>query len=284
LGSNTIGLLIAGLDPFYLPLIRGVEEVADEHGMLVVIADTQDSPERAAATIRRLIARGVDGLIAVSLGDLDRGDLAEWVRRPVPPIVYVDQPGPIEHAFVFDAQNGGRLATEHLLEHGHERIGMVTAPVEWANVAPLHEGYVQALAGRGIDVSRERIAQVPAFSLEAGRSGLARLLDLPDPPTAVFAASSSLALGTLDEARRRGVRIPEDLALVGYTDIETATLVEPPLTMVSVPAREIGVRAADALRRLIGGEAVAPDPIVLDVELVVRSSCGSHEPIRSTSR
>jgi DNA-binding LacI/PurR family transcriptional regulator len=92
----------------------------------------------------------------------------------------------------------------------------------------------------------------------------------------VFAAGAVFALGAVDEARREGVRVPGDLAIVGYTDIEAASLVEPPLTMVSVPAREIGARAAAALVRLIRGERVTPKVVVMDVDLVVRASRGAH--------
>lgn len=273
LGSNAVGVLIGGLDPFYLPLVRGVEEVAAEEGMLVLVADNQDSPDRAAATIRRLAARGVDGLIAVSVGGLDGVGAGQ---RAGPPIVYVDQPDRAGHVLVFDAERGGYLATKHLADHGHERIGLVSAPLTWANVGPLREGYVRALVEAGLEPSDDRIAQVLTFTLDSGRSGLGRLLEGPDPPTAVFAAGAQLALGTIDEARRRGVRVPEDLAVVGYTDLEAAELVQPPLTMVSVPAREIGLQAMRTLRRLIAGERVRPRRVVLDVELVVRSSCGPH--------
>ncbi len=275
LGSNVVGVLIAGLNPFYLPLLGGVEEVAGQEGMLVLVADAQGSPGRAAAIIRRLVARGVDGLIAVSEGGLDDAGFAGRARA-IPPIVYVDQPARKGHSLVFDAERGGYLATKHLLEHEHERVGMVTAPLKWANVAPLHEGYARALQEKGLEGSRNRIVEVPGFSLEAGRRGLDRLLEHPDPPTAVFAAGAVLALGVIDEARAQDVRVPDDLAVVGYTDIEAASLVQPPLTMVSVPAREIGVQAMATLGRLISGQRVGRGRVVLDVELVVRSSCGRH--------
>lgn len=275
LGSNAIGVLIAGLDPFYLPLLRGIEEVADDHGMLVLVADTQDSSERATAVIRRLVARGVDGLIVVSVGELDRpsGD-----RGPFPPAVYVDQPAADGYGVVFNAEHGGYLATAHLLDHGHERVGLVTVPVGWPNVAPLAEGYRRAHAERGLASSPDLMVEVSGFTVDAGREGLARLRELADPPGAVFAIGAVLAFGVLDGARRAGVRVPGDLAVAGYTDVGLAALVEPPLTMVSVPAHESGRRAATTLVRLIRGERVRSRVEVLDVDLVVRSSCGDHGP------
>lgn len=118
--------------------------------------------------------------------------------------------------------------------------------------------------------------EVAAFDLDAGRVGLDRLLEHVHRPTGVFVAGANLALGVIDQARRHGVRVPDDLAIVGYGDMDTVRLVEPPPTMVSLPAREIGLRAMTTLQRLINGVEVTPERVVLDVELTVRASCGSH--------
>lgn len=279
LGSHAVGVLIAGLDPFYLPLLAGIEEVAAHYGLLVLLVDTHDSTDRAAAMIRRLIARGVDGLIAVSVGGIDRADDAvpdRHARRGLPPIVYVDQPERPGHSFVFDAERGGYLATRHLLDHGHERVAMLTAPLDLANMGVLHSGYRQALSSAGKTASEPVVIEVAGFDLDSGRTGLDLLLESSDRPTAVFAAGANLALGAIDQARRHGVRVPDDLAVVGYGDMETARLVEPPLTMVILPAREIGLRAMTTLQRLIGGVDVTPERVVLEVELTVRASCGPH--------
>src|SRR6185312_3436151 len=184
LGTDTVAVVIAGLHPFYLPLLRGVEEVAGEQGSLVLIADSHDSEVLASSVIRRLIARGVDGIVAVSVGGLEHGDAVLGAER-LPPIVYIDQPGRTGHSVVFDGRGGGHLATRHLLEHGHERIGIVTPPLSWPNVSEIYEGYVAAFDG-GLDDS-SLLSEVSEFSVEAGRLGLAQLLELPEPPTAVFA-------------------------------------------------------------------------------------------------
>jgi DNA-binding LacI/PurR family transcriptional regulator len=274
LGLNTVAVLIGGLDPFYLALLRGIEKVAAEQGTLVLITDTHDSPPLAEAMIRRLIARGVDGIIAVSVGAIAAGERSD--RRGhdrVPPIVCVDQPDQTGHVLLFDGHRAGYPPTRHLREHGHERIGIVTAPLSWPNVKEVYEGYVQALEdAEGPDL----VSEVGEFTVEAGRAGLARLLDAPDPPSAVFAAGEALALGVLHEARSRRMDVPGDLAIAGYTDSPAAEVVEPPLTMVSVPAEEIGVRAMRALSDLITGKTPRPRRTVLGVELVLRASCGSH--------
>jgi DNA-binding LacI/PurR family transcriptional regulator len=283
LASNTVGVLIGGLDPFYLPLLRGIEDVAEEQGTLVLIADTRNSPILAGMMIRRLIARGVDGIIAVSIGGLDDSGATSDRAGVVPPIVYVDQPDRKGYVIVFDGENASYLATRHLRDHGHERIGLVTAPLAWPNAAELHEGYVRALEESGGRFSQTLVSEVEAFTLEAGRSGAARLLDSSEAPSAVFATGEVLALGVLQEARERGMAVPGDLAIAGYTDSGFAGIADPQLTMVSVPAREAGLHAMRTLHALIAGRQPRRRRIVLDVELVVRASCGSHnERIRTS--
>ena len=114
------------------------------------------------------------------------------------------------------------------------------------------------------------------FTLDAGRLGLAQLLALSEPPTAVYAIDEVLALGALQEARSRGVEVPGEIALAGYADSPVSMLVEPALTTVSVPSREIGMRAMRTLNTLMSGRRPRPRRVVLDVELVIRDSCGSH--------
>lgn len=274
LGVDTVGVVIAGLNPFYLPLLRGIEEVAAAQGTLVLIADSHDSEALAASMIRRLIARGVDGIVAVSVGGLEGGEAVAAANR-LPPIVCVDQPRRKGHVLLFDGRRAGYLATRHLTDHGHDRIGIVTPPLSWPNVREVYSGYVDALDGRSHGDSLR--SDVGEFSIDAGRLGLAQLLERPDAPTAVFALDEVLALGVLREARARGIDVPAELALVGYGDSVVSTLVEPALTMVSVPARDIGVRAMRTLQTLIDGRKLSHRRTVLDVELVVRDSCGVHE-------
>ena len=274
-GANTIAVLIAGLDPFYLPMLRGIEDVAGERGALVLIADSRDSSSLATAMIRRLNARGVDGIIAVSVGPVPEPVPDKGVAR-LPPIVHVDQPQRRGYSVVIDGAGAGYAATRHLIDHGHVRIGLVTAPVYWPNVAEVHSGYVKALQEAGLGPSTDLVSEVPEFSVEAGRAAMARLLDRPDPPAAVFAADAGLALGALYEARLRGLRVPDDVAIVGYTDSPLSTLVDPPLTMVDVPAREIGTRAMRTLADLIDGKSPRRRRTVIPTELIVRGSCGPH--------
>jgi LacI family transcriptional regulator len=280
LGANTIAVLIAGFDPFYLPLLRGIEDVAAEQGMLVIVGDARDSSAIADSMIRRLVARGVDGIIAASVGGLEGGRVPTGRDADGhPPIVYVDQPGRGGHVLLVDGHGTGYTATRHLLEHGHERVGIVTAPLSWPNARAIYEGYVDAMEEASAPVPDALVSEVGDFSIEAGRAGLARLLDAPDPPSAVFAAGEVLALGALREARARHIQVPIELAIAGcfdHADSPVAALADPPLTMVAAPAREIGVRAMRTLLDLINGRNPRPRRVTFEVGLVVRESCGSH--------
>jgi DNA-binding LacI/PurR family transcriptional regulator len=278
LGVNTVAVLVAGLNPFYLPLLRAIEDVAAEHGTLVLIVDARDSPPLAGALLRRLIPRGVDGIIAVSVGGLEEmeGDSRDNDDGRLPPIVYVDQPDRKGHVLLFDGHAAGYAATRHLREHGHERVGIITAPRSWPTVSEVYRGYVDALENTGRPPDPDLVAEVDTFTIETGRLGLAHLLERRDPPSAVFAAGEVFALGALQEAQARQLNVPAELALCGYTDSPTTALVHPPLTMVSVPAREIGSRAMQTLAKLIQGKKLRPRRTTLPVELILRDSCGHH--------
>jgi LacI family repressor for deo operon, udp, cdd, tsx, nupC, and nupG len=277
LGVNTVAVLIGGLDPFYLALLRGIEDVAAEQGTLVLMADTRDSSPLAESMLRRLIARGVDGIIAVSVGGLDNElKSGETGHDRLPPIVYVDQPDRKGHVLLFDGHAAGYTATHHLRDHGHERVGVITAPRSWPNVYEVYKGYIDALRDTDRRLDPNLVAEVDAFTIETGRAGLAQLLEQPHPPSAVFAAGEVLALGALQEAQARHLKVPGQLALCGYTDSPTATLVQPPLTMVSVPAQEIGIRAMQTLANLIQGKTLRPRRSTFPVQLILRDSCGHH--------
>lgn len=273
--SNTVAVLIAGLEPFYLPMVRAIEEVATARGTLVLLADTRDSSTLATAIIRRLVARGVDGIIAVSAGGLEEKATPTPRRQPVslPPIVHVDQPGRKGYSVVFNGDQAGYLATRHLAEHGHRAIGLVSAPLSWPNAGEIHGGYLRAVAETA---GQPLVSEVEAFTAEAGQRAVARLLDAATPPTAVFAAAEVLTMGVLRESRARGLDVPSELAVIGYTDSAAAALIEPPLTMVSVPAQRAGMQAMRTLQALIAGAKPSPQRIVLDTELVLRASCGCH--------
>lgn len=263
-GSDTIGVVLAGLDPFYLPVLGGIVESAHRAGAVALMATAENHPDRAALAVRQMTARGVRGFIILSAG-------IEPVPLEVLSVVSFDRPGSPGHGIDLDAEAAGRMLGEHLAGHGHRRVGLVTPPVDWPNIAGLPVGL---RAGLGGESGALVVAEVAGFSAEHGRAGLTGLLAAPEPPTAVVGAGALLCLGVLEEAASRGRRVPADLAVAGYADVDLARSVTPPLTMVGFPVREAGEQAAEMLLGLLEGKRVRPRRIRLAPELRVRASCG----------
>ncbi len=276
LPSFTIGVLIPGFNPFYVPFLRGVQEAARDARQLLFICEFHDNPVLARRYISQLSAKRVDGLILTSPRTLVAERRVAGGAEPegMPPVVYVDEPDAPDYAVLLDSEGAGYRATIHLLEHGHSRIGVITGPLSWRNLRECYLGYQRALSSAGLVVDSELVVEVPAFTTNWGYRAGGQLLDRADPPSAIFGAADILAIGAMQAIQARGQTIPDDVAVVGYNDIELAALVHPPLTTVSAPAYEMGVQAMTMLRRLHSGRAVKPKRLTLDTELVIRRSCG----------
>lgn len=269
--SFSVGVIIPAFVPFYGQMLRGIEAAAAEKSTMVMVANAHEDPNTALEYLDRFVAKGVDGIIvAAALIPPD---------APLPPpgrpsLVYVDSPGAPGPSIEFALQKSQRLATGHLIEHGHDRIGYITPPTEIPNVTKKWEGHVEALTTEGIAVDEELVFVTPDFDMEAGREGADHLLSLRKPPSAIAAASDSLALGAYHEITSRDLRIPDDIALVGNDGSELGAIIRPALTTVTIPAQEAGQKAFETLGARV--EGVHPPKLVLDVDLTVRDSCGEH--------
>lgn len=273
--SHTVGVILPSFsNPFYQSVLEGIEEVADETGMLVLVASTHEDPLAHARSYTRLAAKGVDGILIVS-------HAADWLERDAQglpenqlPLVSLDCPGDPGDKVELDLWRAGYLAAGHLIEHGHRRIGLVTYASRVDNVAPVEDGFTQALHEAGMEFREEWIARVGGFDILAGELGARRLLERGDRPSAVFAITDLIAAGVLRIAKSLGVAVPDDLAVIGFNDIPLAGLLDPPLTTVRAPAAELGRQGMRLLQRRISGGQGQPERIMLPVTLVVRSSCG----------
>jgi LacI family transcriptional regulator len=272
--SGLIDLVINEVDsPWSAEVIGGVQQLAAEHRTGVVVTAVHG---RAADTLRwldNLTQRGSDGVILVVT------ELARAQRRQVEelriPIVVVDpvgNPDPAIPSVGATNWHGGIAATQHLLELGHRRIGILTGPDDMLCSRARRDGYRAALeqAGITIDTALERAGD---FHHGTGFSGTAELLALPDPPTAIFACSDLQALGAYEAIRRAGLQVGRDVSVVGFDDLPSADWAAPPLTTVRQPLSEMaGVAARIVLQ---GAETVLPggtQRLELATELVVRES------------
>jgi DNA-binding LacI/PurR family transcriptional regulator len=266
-----VGVLVPGLNPFYTPFLRGIEETARAGPWLVLVCYTHDEPQLARRYLDQLVARQVDGLIVAAGLPATEGE-----SKNLPPVVHVDKPKVRGNVILLDSERAGFLATRHLLEHGHRRIGLVTGALTWSNVRECYAGYKRALRSAGLEVQTDYVVEAPDFALEAGHAAAQPLLQLSDPPTAIFGAADVLAIGAMQAIEERGLRVPEDVAVVGYNNIDLAALVKPALTTVHAPSYDMGVAAMTMLLDLLAGRSVKQPRVKLPTRLIVRRSCGCH--------
>jgi LacI family transcriptional regulator len=278
--SRVIGLLVQGLETAYTgELVRGIdlELEAAQYDLMLYTTHRRAKESAYVTTITRGMA---DGLLLI-LPRNPEAYLQSLLRRRFP-YVLIDHQGIGEGGAAVGATNraGGYTATRYLIELGHRRIGFITGAMDVGCAVDRLEGYRAALAEFGIPADPALVA-AGNFARETGFAGARTLLDLPDPPTAIFASNDEMAFGVIDAARDRGLRIPGDLSIVGFDDIPPAASVYPALTTVRQPLEQMGRVATQMLLRLISDEQIRPERAELPTELIVRESC---RPLGDSSR
>lgn len=253
----------------------GVEALQDrlgERGYTLLLSNSQYDPEKELRQIKALLEHGVDGLVLV--GDSFAPDALPLIRRRGIPFVttYVCTSRHGIPAIGIDNRQATEEMTRYLLGLGHREFAVIsnTALPNDRSKARL-EGMLAALAERGMGLASSRIIEVTQPLIANGRRAFATLIAADRALTAILCTTDTLAVGALAEARRRGIRVPQDMSVVGFDDIEIASEVDPPLTTVNVPAEEIGRIAADHLVRAIEGESI-PMTTKIDALLAVRDS------------
>jgi LacI family transcriptional regulator len=272
--TGTLGMIVPFFtSPSAVERVRGVLAAVDSTPFELIVCNVADAAQRDAYLGARAPLDRTDGLLIVSLAPSD--EEADALRRAGVPVVLVDAHHPNLPRLVTDDVRGGTLATRHLLELGHERIAFVGDATEpdlgFVSSARRFTGYCEALRAAGVPVRRALRREGPHGRLVAHR--LTReLLSLRDPPTAIFAASDTQALGVLEAARYEGVDVPGDLSVVGFDDVEVAAYVG--LTTVRQPLEESGRRGVERLVDAIRGRDRGPLEQELELELVVRRTTG----------
>ena len=258
-------------NPFFAALFRGIEDGATPRGYQVLLCNTDGIPERQRAHLQSLTARRVDGVILASTFLKDPA--VRWLRHQRTPYVLVNRFSDegLDPFVGSDDVTGARLATQHLIGLGHVRIGHLAGQPTVSTGVLRRRGYHAALAEAGVPADPELLVE-SGFVEEGGIRGMERLLALKNPPTAIFAVTDMTAVGAYGAARRRGLRIPEDLAIVGYNDIPLAGRLIPGLTTVHVPIHEFGSVAARMLLEQIETGHVTPKQVVYAPQLGVRGS------------
>ncbi|MEV0600852.1 LacI family DNA-binding transcriptional regulator [Streptomyces sp. NPDC050315] len=298
--THTLGAIVADIqNPFFAGVTRGITDAARAAGYQVLLANTDEDVAAERAAVKMLRDKHVDGLIVAPAATTETGHLAA-AHAAGCPVVLLDRqaPGLPADSVTVDNHGAAQDAVRRLLTAGHRRIALVsllgTAPVGGAGAAsgaapsadpgaspdPVStgleriEGYRAALRGAGL-TDTDTYLRTGTFHREDPADLTADLLSLPEPPTAVFATDSMIALGVLSAARDHGLRVPEHLSVVTFDDTDWARAVRPRISVVAQPVQELGARAVHSLITRIEGTATAPEHIVLDTEFIDRESIAS---------
>jgi LacI family transcriptional regulator len=258
-------------NPFFGALFRGIEDGAAPRGYQVLLCNTDGSPDRQRAHLHSLIARRVDGVILASTFLKDPA--VRWLRHQRVPYVLVNRFSEegLDPFVGSDDVTGARLATEHLIGLGHIRIGHLAGQSTVSTGVLRRRGFQMAMTEAGLSTAPELQVE-SGFIEEGGIRGMEKLLALREPPTAVVAVTDAVAIGAYGVVVRSGLRIPDDVAIVGYNDIPLAGRLIPGLTTVHVPIHEFGSAAARLLLEQIDNGQAAPRRVVYTPQLVVRGS------------
>jgi LacI family transcriptional regulator len=273
--TGLVGVTVPRIHRAYFSLIvAGVAEALYEHDMRIVLCPTLHEHAREVSLLERLMHGTTDGGLLV-LPEESSSELRTLMNHGyrfvvVDPRKRIDERVPTVSAA---HSSGADQATRHLLDLGHRRIGAITGPRGTMATAERQRGYHAALAAAGVLPDPELVIE-SNFDIEGGREAASTLLDLADPPTAIFAFNDPLAIGAMQAALARNLRVPQDLSVVGFDDTAEAELVTPALTTVRQPLAEMGRMAVSLLTRLLENHRFEALHVELATELIVRASSG----------
>jgi DNA-binding LacI/PurR family transcriptional regulator len=267
----TIGIVVTTIaDPFIAELVSGIEETANDHGYSVFLANSNADPERELRVVHSFHERRVDGILVTAsrVGALYLPRLTE-LKAPIV-LINNQHPGEFAHSVVIDNVTASRAATEHLIGLGHKRIAYIGDRFGFQSDTERFTGYRQALELSDLAFSPELVVHGDG-NAESGGPAMETLLKLSAPPTAVFCYNDMTALGALRVIRARGLSVPADISLVGFDDLFIASYLQPLLTTVRQPRRQMGQMAMEMLLKLFAGEQCNAS-IKVSGELIVRES------------
>jgi LacI family transcriptional regulator len=272
--TNTVGFVVPDVSsPFYAAALKGAQAALHESGYRVLLMDCEQSAEREVEALHTLLAHRVDGLLVSTVG-LERSRFERVLRGRVPCVFFdssIDGVG--EGSVILDNDRGIAILVDHLVEHGHRRIGLLCGSLSETSGHERRDAFRAAMKRHAPQATTAGVAG-SVWSQEDGRESTHKLLDRRSPPTAIVASSVELALGALLAARERGLRIPEDLALATFDDAYFAELLDPPLTAVAYDPAAVGQAAAAALVEAMGEDEPERRDLSIPVRLIARRSCG----------
>lgn len=277
--TNAVGLVVphSGQHVFghlyFMEVLSGVIEVVNKADMTLVLSTASSEDEEGEAYLKILQSQQVDGIVLASAALYDAN--ITRLKQSGRPFVFIGRYplDPALPAIGIDDTGGARQAVRHLIGHGHHRIAHISGPLQHLSAIDRYNGYQAELQAAGIQPVQDYLFEGD-YTEEAGRAGMLALLNLAEPPTALFAANDEAAVGAMAVLRQAGISPGRDFPVVGFDDVLLARHVSPALTTVWQPMRQLGVGAAQLLLDLIQGRNSARPQTELDTELVIRQSCG----------
>jgi DNA-binding LacI/PurR family transcriptional regulator len=270
--SRMLGLIVSDItNPFFPELIRSFEAFATQHQYDLILTSTDYQTSRMTGCLRRMLERKVDG-VAIMTSEMDAGLIKELSRRGVP-LVFMDvgQVGPRMSHVLIDYAHGVRQTVDHVTELGHTRIAFISGPLELQSARTRRQAFLEGMRSHGLNPD-QRLVREGTHTAEGGQHAMEGLLRLAKRPTAVVCSNDWTAIGALHAIDAAGLRVPDDLSLVGFDDIPLVSYTTPPLTSVRMSAGDVGATAFEALFRLIGGERLEGEVYQVPTKLIVRAS------------
>ncbi len=273
--TELIGLLIPDLqNPFYSDIARGVEDVAYENDHALIVCNSDEDPEKETVYLQTMRSEDVDGVILPPSGTGTEG-IRQLLAAGIQVVCVDRRPPPgVDLDMVLAANEvGARAATTHLLDLGHTRIGGIVGRSALSTSRERLAGFESVFREQGLRFD-ESLVQFGDSRIDSGRELALELLKLPNPPSALFTMNNMMTLGALQAIRSLRLRIPQDVALIGFDDLPWATAFEPPISVVSQPSYEMGRRAASLLLARVDDPARVVRTETLECQLVIRGSTG----------
>ena len=277
LETKTVLVVVPDItNTFFSKILRGIEQVAIENDYEVLLGDTGNSVEREKGYLDILRQKKADGMIMLT-ARLE-SHLLEEISHEFPVVLACEYlEGSDIPTVSIDNISSARKATEYLISLGHKRIGFLSGPMDVILSRDRLKGFKQGMMQHDIAIEPNLI-QEGDFSFESGFNLMTKLLALTEPPTAVFASSDEMAIGAIKAIKAKGLKVPDDISIVGFDDIKFASIFEPALTTVSQPMFEIGQKAMELLIKLMNGSEIERRQYILEDQLVIRDSCSKKLP------
>lgn len=278
--SRLLGLIVSDItNPFFPELVHQFEALTQQRQYDLILTSTDYETQRMTVCLRRMLERKVDG-VALMTSEMDEGLIEELSRRGVP-LVFMDvgQVGPRMSHVAMDYANGIRQAVDHVVGLGHRRIAFISGPLDLHSARVRRDAFVEGLRQHGIAPDKKLIRE-GTHTADGGQHAMESLLRARHRPTAVVCSNDWTAIGALHAIDAAGLRVPEDVSLVGFDDTPIASYSRPPLTTVRMSAADIGATACRALFDLIDDKKHAGALLRIPTHLVVRASTSA--PLRAT--